>query len=220
MKAKVIITSTALLAVFAFMLVPAVSAYSGSITCLTPASCASSETLSLSGPGSSATATFLLNAGTAPSGTNVFYYVCPQSASSCSSSSGTDNGWSWTFSPVSGVSAGSPTGGGVTGSGAGCSGTSCEGNGFGTPSTLSLTVTAPTTVTASNSVEDLTIYACSQSGSTQTCASILEDVASLTITSSVPEFGMGLGLSLVIGLFGLLFVVRRKGFALPSVSMA
>ena len=153
----------------------AVSAFSGQITCLTPASCAGSQTINMSGPGSSATATLFMSAGSASSGTTINYYVCPQSASSCSSTSGTDNGWSWSFSPTSGT----------TSSGAGCSATSCEGNGFGSPSTLSLTITAPSTVTGTNHQETLTIYACSTSGTNSDCAGLYQQVASLSIVSPI-----------------------------------
>ncbi|MGI0090871.1 MAG: hypothetical protein ACREBS_04095 [Nitrososphaerales archaeon] len=196
MKAKVALLSTVMVALFAVTMIPSVVAYSGQIVCLTPASCASNQTLSLNGPGTTATATFKLTSN-APSGTTINYYVCPQTAATCSSNVGTDNGWSWTFTPASGT----------TGAG-------------GTETGLSLSVTAPSTVTPTDQTETLTIYACSQTGTTQTCASVLQQVASLSVTATVPQFGLGLGLTLVIGLFGLLFMVRRKGgFSLPSTPM-
>ena len=184
----------------------AASAFSGQITCLTPTSCANSQTINLSGAGSSATATLFLSAGSAASGTTINYYVCPQSASSCSSTSGSDNGWSWTFTPSSGT----------TGTGAGCSASSCEGNGIGSPSALSLSITAPSTVTSSNMQEDLTIYACSSSGSTSDCAGIYQQVASLTVTSNVPQFGLGVGVAMAVGLLGLVLV--RKKSSTPIIS--
>ena len=210
MKAKVALLSTALAILFAVTMMPSVMAYSGQIVCLTPTSCANDQTLNLNGAGSSATATMELTTN-APSATTINYYVCVAGTNSCSSNSGTDNGWSWIMTPATGK----------TGSGSGCLATSCEGNGHGTPSSLSLMVTAPTIVTSTNMQEELTLYACSTSGTQSSCNSLGTQVASLSVTSTVPEFGLGLGLTLVIGLFGLLFMVRRKGgFALPSTTMA
>ncbi|MDG6994365.1 MAG: hypothetical protein JRN52_00460 [Nitrososphaerota archaeon] len=208
MKTKVVLASLALFALLAFTMMPAVFASSGQIVCLTPTSCANNQELNLTGPGSTATATFELTTN-ANSGTTLTYVVCPQgvSSTSCTSNTGTYLGWSWTFTPSSGT----------TGSGSGCSATSCEGNGFGSPSTLSLSITAPSSVTSSNSKLGLTIYACEASNGNVNCATVLTQVASLTIESTVPEFGLGMGVAMVIGLFGILFIARKRGLALPSV---
>ncbi len=192
---------------FALTVAPSVSAYSGQIICLTPATCASSQTLNLTGPGSSATATFELTSD-APGATSVNYYVCPQSAASCSTSSGSDNGWTWSFTPTTGTT------------GTGCLSKSCEGNGYGTPSSLSLTVNAPSIVTSTNGMESLTIWACSQSGNNVYCASILSEVASLTIDATVPQFGLGIGVATALGMLGLVLVKRRSSSisGMPNVS--
>lgn len=194
---------------FALPAVSSVMAISGSIACLTPASCASSNSLILSGPGSSATATVWFYGSTAASGTTLYYFACPQAYSSCSVQSGTDptTGWTWSFSTASGTTAAS----------AACTGTSCEGNGIGSPSTLSLTITAPTGSKATTyPTEDFTIYACTSAGSATTCASLYQSVATLTITSKVPQFALGLGLAITIGLVGLVIVKKRTTSRITS----
>lgn len=203
-KRLALLSSIALM--FALSVAPAVSAvtYTGQIVCLTPASCASSQTIDLSGPGSSATATFELTTN-APDGTSVSYFVCPAGQSNCSSNTGTDNGWSWTFTPATGTT------------GTGCLAVSCEGNGFGSPSAMSLQVTAPSVVSSSNSQEVLTIYACSQAGSQTQCNSLLTNVASLTVASNVPQFGLGIGVAMAVGLLGLVLVKRSRSIALPTM---
>lgn len=191
---------------FALAMVSSSMAYNGQIACLT--NCSASNVIAMSGPGSTKTATFWLYATNAPVGTTMNYYVCPQSASSCSSASGADNGWSWTFTPTSGT----------TGTGPASCGTSCEGNGAGSPSTLSLQITAPTTVTPTNQQETLTIYACSIAGTTQTCNSAYQQTASLTVSTTVPQFGLGIGLIIAIGLVGLVLVKRRNTPKLASTA--
>lgn len=208
MKVKVALLSAVTVVLFAFMLIPSVAAYSGQIVCLTPSSCSTSQTINVGGPGDTATATFLLTSN-APSGTSVNYYVCLQSQTACSSNTGTSSGWSWTFTPASGT----------TGTGGSCTATSCEGNGVGSPSALSLSITAPPAVNSSNSQLSLTIYACSQSGTQPQCNSILTEVASLSVTASVPEFGLGLGLAMAIGILGLLLVIRKRSLNVPQVPM-
>ena len=75
---------------------------------------------------------------------------------------------------------------------------------------MSLEVTAPTTVTSTNNVEDLTIYACYGTGNFYTCNSQYEFIAALTITSTVPQFTLGLGLAIAIGLVGLVLVAKKR----------
>jgi hypothetical protein len=208
MKKMKIGLSTAAVLLFALAAISSVMAYTGSIDCLTPASCVTSDTINLSGPGSTTVATFWLYATNAPIGTTIHYYVCPSSAATCSSPSGSDNGWSWTFTPTSGM----------TGTGSPCTGTSCEGNGVGSPSALSLSITAPSTVTSTNAHEELTIYACSSTGSSYTCNSLFQGVASLTIASNVPQFALGLGLAITIGLVGLVLVKKRATPKLASTA--
>lgn len=201
-KTKIGLISAVMVLLFAFPAISSVMAISGSISCLTPASCNTSNTLPLSGPGSSATATVWFLDSTTASGTTLYYFVCPQAYSSCSVHSGTDptTGWSWSFSTASGTTAVS----------AACTGTSCEGNGIGNPSTLSLTITAPTGSQAKTyPTEDFTIYACTSTGTAATCASEFESVATLTITSNVPQFALGLGLAITIALVGLVIVKKR-----------
>jgi hypothetical protein len=208
-KTKIGLYSAAVGLLFALAAVTSVMAYTGSIACLTPASCATSDTISLSGPGSSTVATLWLYASTAPSGATIYYFVCPSTSSTCSSPSGTSNGWSWSFTPTSGT----------TGTGSPCAaGSSCEGNGVGSPSTLSLSVTAPTTVTATNQQIELEVYACSLTGTSYTCDSLFQGVASLTITATVPQFALGLGLAITIGLVGLVLVKKRTTPKLASTA--
>jgi len=178
-------------------MVPAVFA-AGFIDCLSPSSCSSISTINLSGPGSTATATFWLHKVPSNPGT-VYYYVCPTSAGSCSSTSGTDNGWSWSFVPTSGALAqGSP-----------CEASAwCEGNSLGSPDTLTLTITAPSVVTSSNQQENLAIYACSGTGSVPTCDSIYATVATGSVVANVPQFELGMGIAVAFGLVGLV-VLRR-----------
>jgi|SRR5579872_6613366 len=194
MKAKLMLLSSLMAVLFAVSFVPSAFAASGQIVCLTPASCANNQTLSLSGPGSTATATMKLTSNLA-GGTTVNFYVCDQSATSCSSPNGAFNGWSWTFT-ASGVTDGSGT---ITG--------------------LSLSITAPSVVTPSNNVETVTIFACYTVGTNPFCNSIQLQIASLSITASVPQFGVGMGLALVIGFFGLVFLVRKRGIGLPTVTV-
>ena len=197
-------------AIFALMLLPSAmgATYTGSLACLT--GCGAGNTIGLAGPGSTGTATFWLHNSNAPTGTTFNYFVCP-TGTGCTSASGSANGWKWTFTPASGtVAGGSP-----------CEvGSVCEGNGIGSPSTLQLSLTAPTTINASNTQETLTIYACSQSGTEQKCDSQFTEVASLTVTATVPQFAFGVGAALVLGLGGLL-VLRKKGLpqATPSTSV-
>ncbi len=207
-KMKIGLISLAMVLLFAFPAVTSVMAYSGSIACLTPASCATSDTVSLNGPGSSATLTVWLYGSTAPAGATIYYFVCPQTASTCTTATGTGpqtdptTGWQWNFTPVSGQTAsGSPC----------ASSSSCEGNGLGNPSTMSLTVTAPTgSLATTYPTELLTIYACSLTGTSYTCNSEYQTVATLTITAAVPQFALGLGLAMTIGLVGLVLVKKRS----------
>lgn len=183
---------------------PAVLA-AGQISCLSPSSCASISTISLTGPGSTGTATFWLHAVPTNPGT-VYYYVCPSTASSCSSTSGSDNGWSWTFTPATGT----------TGTGSPCeSGANCEGNGLGSPNTLTLSITAPSVVTSTNQVEDLAIYACSGTASVLTCDSEHATVATESVTATVPQFALGFSVAVAAGLVGLVMLRR---LAAPKTS--
>ena len=83
---------------------------------------------------------------------------------------------------------------------------------------MSLALTAPTIVTGTNMQETLTIYACSQSGTQTQCNSLLTDVASLSVTSNVPQFGLGVGVAMAVGLLGLVLVKRSHSIALPGMS--
>ena len=213
-KTNIGLISAMMVLLFALPAISSVMAISGSIACIAPASCASSDTLSLSGPGSSATATVWFYGSSLASGTTIYYFACPTSASTCSVQSGTDGttGWSWSFSTATGTtSSGSYTFGAET-----C-GTSCEGNGAGAPSTLTLKVTAPTgSLATTYPSEDITIYACTSSGTSYVCSSSYEQVASLSITSTVPQFALGLGLAITIGLVGL--VVAKKKTTAPNIA--
>ena len=191
MKAKVMFLSSLIAALFAVSFLPAAFGASGQIVCLSPTSCANNQTLSLTGPGSTATATMKLTSNLA-GGTTVNFYVCDQGAASCTSPNGAFNGWSWTFT-ASGVTDGSGT---VTG--------------------LTLSITAPSVVTTTNNVETVTIFACAQTGTNPFCDSIQLQVASLSVTASVPEFGLGMGIALAIGLIGLMVVVRKRNLSVPS----
>jgi len=191
-------------ALFALMMLPTAMAatYTGSLQCVS--GCASGNTIPLTGPGSTGSANFEFYGSNAPSGTTMHYFVCPI-GTGCSSNSGTDNGWSWTFTPASGNVATCPSG-------------TCEGAGYGSPSTMTLSLTAPTTVTPTNGQETLTIYACSQVGNEQKCGGVYTEVASLTVTATVPQFAIaGTGLAVALGAVGLLFL-RRK--SLPQIAPA
>ncbi len=188
-------------AMFALMMLPTAMAtpYSGSLQCVS--GCASGNTIPLTGPGSTGSATFEFYASNAPSGTTMHYYVCPV-GSGCSSNAGTDNGWSWTFTPASGTVSTCPSG-------------TCEGASYGSPSTMTLSLTAPTTVTPTNGQETLTIYACSQTGTEVKCGGSYTEVASLTVTATVPQFAVvGTGLAVVLGAVGLLFLKKKS---LPQI---
>ena len=206
MRLKTAVLLGSIAALFALMSVPATFAYTGTLTCYSPASC-SGGSIAANGPGSTVNALYFLQT-TAPSGTTMDYFVCvhPTSAISCTSNSGgptTDsagnptNGWSFTMTAT-----------GTTSSGSGCIG-SCEGNTFGTPSTLTLSVTAPTVVTSSNSQISLDIYACDVESGTPSCATTLATVASASVTATVPEFGLGIGAAVAIGLVGFVLIRQR-----------
>ena len=212
-KTKIGLISAAMVLLFALPTIGSVMAISGSIACLSPPACSTSNSLILSGPGSSATAKVWFYDSTAASGTTLYYFVCPQAYSSCSVQSGTDptTGWGWSFSTASGTTAAS----------AACTGTSCEGNGIGSPSTLSLTITAPTGSQATTyPTEDFTIYACTSTGTATTCASEYQSVATLTITSAVPQFALGLGVVITVGLVGLVLVKRKTTPNIASIAAA
>lgn len=177
---------------------PAVFA-AGQINCLTPPSCVSLSSISLTGPGSTGTATLWLHSvPLVPDPNPLFYYVCESSVSPCTSTFGTFDGWSWSFTPATGAAA--------TGS-LPCTGY-CEGNGFGVPDTLTLTITAPSVVTSSNQAIDLSIYACNNGGSIPTCNSIHSTVATGSVTATVPQFQFGMGLAVAVGLVGLVMLRR------------
>ncbi len=191
--------------IFALMIAPTAMAatYTGSIQCTS--GCTVANVIPLTGPGSSGSANFEFYASNAPSGATMNYFVCPI-GTGCSSNAGTDNGWSWTFTPASGTVSSCPSG-------------SCEGAGYGSPSTMTLSLTAPSTVTPSNSQETLTIYACSQAGTDVKCDSAFTQVASLTVTATVPQFAAaGIGLAVVLGALGLI-LVRRKSLT-PAIPVA
>jgi hypothetical protein len=80
-------------------------------------------------------------------------------------------------------------------------------------------LTAPTTVTTSNQQISLTIYACSQAGTEAKCNAEFTEVASLTVSATVPEFTFGIAAVVAIGLVGLMLVKRRSlpKIAAPSV---
>jgi hypothetical protein len=81
---------------------------------------------------------------------------------------------------------------------------------------MTLSLTAPTTVNSSNTAETLTIYACSQAGTEMKCGGVYTEIASLTVTATVPQFAVaGLGLAVVLGAVGLVFL-RKK--SLPQVA--
>lgn len=66
-----------------------------------------------------------------------------------------------------------------------------------------LTVTAPTTVTSTDDQQSFTIVAIDGAHSLT-----IQAAASLTVAASVPQFGLGMGLAIAIGLVG--FVLLRK----------
>ena len=140
MKVTVAVTAALLVGIFAVTMAPAVFAATGTFSCISPAGCSSGD-VALNGPGNSVVLTYNLNTN-AGSGATMIFYVCPQTANTCSSPSGTDNGWSWSISPTSAVTDAS---GDVNG--------------------IQLTITAPSTVTSTNTQESLVIYACSGTGS-------------------------------------------------------
>lgn len=179
-----------MVALFAFAFVPGVAAstqYQGTLTCVSPTSC-SSGTLHANGPGSTVHATYTLTSN-APNDTLVNFYICEQNVTSgCSVSSGSANGWSWSFTP---------------------SGTT---NATGAITGLDLSITAPS---SSSGVVYLEIYACSQGGTNQFCAGNYLQVASATITSTVPQFGLGLSLAIIFGMLGLI-VIRKRSISLPT----
>ena len=176
--------------------------YTGSLQCVS--GCGVGNTIALSGAGSTASANFEFYGSNAPTGTTFHYYVCPI-GTGCTSNSGTNQGWSWTFTPATGTVATCPSG-------------TCEGAGYGSPSTMTLSLTAPTAVNTTNAQETLTIYACSQSGTELKCGGVYEEVASLTVTATVPQFGVaGVGIAVVLGAVGLLFL-RKK--SLPQAAPA
>jgi len=81
---------------------------------------------------------------------------------------------------------------------------------------MTLSLTAPTTVTPTNGQETLTIYACSQVGNELKCGGVFTEVASLTITATVPQFAIvGTGLAVALGAVGLLFLRKRS---LPQIA--
>jgi len=81
---------------------------------------------------------------------------------------------------------------------------------------MTLKLTAPSVVTTTNGQETLTIYACSQVGNEQKCGGVYTEVASLTVTATVPQFAVvGTGLAVVLGAVGLLFL-RKK--SLPQIA--
>jgi len=182
-------------------------AWATQIVCISPASCANDQTLSIGSWGGSATADVELQ-GYPSSSATFNYYACPTSVSvsACTGQSGTDlgTGWAWSFSTASGT----------TGS---CPQTQCEGAGFGSPSSLSLTVTSPA-VPNSHTSESFTIYACTGGTSAVNCAGVYTAYAALTIVASVPQFGLGIGLAMAAGLLGLVLVKKRnvQGASVPA----
>ena len=194
MKVTVAVTAALLVGIFAVTMAPAVFAATGTFSCISPAGCSSGD-VALNGPGNSVVLTYNLNTN-AGSGVTMIFYVCPQTANTCSSPTGTDNGWSWSISPTS---AATDASGDVNG--------------------IQLTITAPTTVTSTNTQESLVIYACSGTGTSVYCNSNYLNVASGSITATVPEFGFGFGLALAIGLLGMVLVTKKKGMAIPTVSV-
>ena len=223
MKTRVVLGSAALIALFAFMFVPAVSAatYTGNIGCL---DCGSGNTIALNGPGTTGTAQIIFYGSNAPVGTSMTYYVCLSTSTSCSASYGSSNGWSWVFCTSSTNTPCASTVTSASGTVDTCTyatitGT-CEGNGYGNAPYLELTLTAPPApITSSNNEITLQIYACSQSGTYATCNGQYVQVAANTIAATVPEFGLGMGLAVAIGLFGLLFMARKRKLALPTISV-
>ena len=191
---KIALASSALVVLFAFMFVPSVSGvgYTGTLTCVSPASC-SSGTISAGGPGNTVIATYLLTSD-APGGTTVYFYACQLNATSCGSTSGSSQGWSWSMLTTSATTASD-----------------------GSISNIKLSITAPSPASAGDYVQ-LNIFACSQSGANVDCAGSYLEVAGASLTTTVAEFGLGIGLAAVIGLIGMLFIVRRKGLALPSTT--
>jgi hypothetical protein len=200
-------------AILAIGMAPGVFA-SGTIACLSPSSCSVTDTLNLSGSGSTGSATFWLYASNVPSGATVNYYVCPSSTSSCDSASGTTGagGWIWSFTPTSGTVGNSAN--------PSCTGKfTCEGNGVGSPSTLTLTVTAPTS-SGYGDTFGLNVYACTTTGTATQCSLAGNVVASLGITISAPEFGAGMVVAVLLGLAAIMVAKRRSLPALPSVPTA
>ena len=189
----------ALLAIFALSIVSPVMA--DQIACLTPGQCATNQTLSTGTWGGSATATLELYGSSQSAGATYYYYVCPTGQTSCNGQSGTDatTGWSWTFAPASGTTANSGS----------CIGSPCEGNGVGSPGSLTLTVTSPSTPNAYTH-ESLTVYACTTTGTTTQCSGQYTETASLTIVSNVPQFAYGIGIAMAIGVLGLVLVRKAS----------
>jgi hypothetical protein len=81
-----------------------------------------------------------------------------------------------------------------------------------------LSLTAPSVVNATNQKLELSIYACSLTGTSYTCASVFQGVASLTITATFPQFALGLGLAITIALVGLVLVKKRTTPKLASTA--
>ena len=81
---------------------------------------------------------------------------------------------------------------------------------------MTLSLTAPTAVNPSNEQETLTIYVCTGTGSEMKCNSQATEIASMTITATVPQFAVvGTSLAVVLGAVGLLFLKRKS---LPTIS--
>ena len=77
-------------------------------------------------------------------------------------------------------------------------------------------MTAPTVVTSSNNQIELEIYACAAGTAVPDCANTLQGVASATITTTVPQFGLGLGVAVAIGLLGFVLIRQRVKPGFPQ----
>ncbi len=165
--------------------IPAVYA-SGAISCTVGCTGPGNTVVDMTGPGTSSTVTLQLVGG--PASTAIDWYACIHGVGSCSVTSGNSQGWLWSLAPVSGTTDGSGS------------------------LTTQLTLTAPSVLNSTNTQEEVTIYACT-TGVPTNCFTGTQQ-ASLTLTASVPEFTMGVGIVVALGLVG--FLAMKRKTALPA----
>jgi len=75
-------------------------------------------------------------------------------------------------------------------------------------------------VTSTNGEEDLIVYACATGTPQANCAGAYQQVASATIGATVPQFTLGIGMALVLGLLGIVLVKKKATSTVPSVFAA